>query len=139
MYNYWRRVEMGNGDVGVWKVRCSIMMLEGVRLVGMTTKAPPKVRPLGMMVGVRVGGGEKRELDAVGTREKNEVPQRTTWNLECSARHKDLWVDEGDVEGRRRVKELVGRMIEKAECPVDKLEEEKRWRGCEWEECGAQS
>jgi hypothetical protein len=89
---------------------------------------------------------EKWEGDVLGVGEKGErmrvemeVPQRATWNLECGARHKDLWVEEGDVDGRRSVNRLVGWMIEKGECPVDKLGEEKRWKGCEWGQCGAQS
>lgn len=65
------------------------------------------------------GGG------VVAEGQRIEVPGRATWNIACGARHRDVWVDEEDGEGRKRVKDLVGGMVGKVECPVDGLEEEK--------------
>ncbi|CAO2647380.1 Nn.00g083020.m01.CDS01 [Neocucurbitaria sp. VM-36] len=64
---------------------------------------------------------------------------RGTWNSGCGARHTQLWVDEADEGGRRVVKGLVRGMLGTGECLVDGVEEERGWKGCEWEECGAQS
>ncbi|KAF1848053.1 glycosyltransferase family 25 protein [Cucurbitaria berberidis CBS 394.84] len=64
---------------------------------------------------------------------------RATWNIGCGARHAQLWMDESDVVGRRELKALVEGIVERGECPVDGVEEEKGWKGCEWGECGAQS
>jgi hypothetical protein len=72
------------------------------------------------------GGGRKKGEENV------EVPGRATWNLECGARHGGLWMaDENDVEGGEKVKKLVSAMVERGECPVDEVGEERRWKGCE--------
>ncbi|KAL6706341.1 hypothetical protein ACN47E_005631 [Coniothyrium glycines] len=82
---------------------------------------------------VELGSSEESRKDAGRRRALG------TWNLECAARHEDLWVEEGDGEGRARAKEVVADMVRKGECVLDKAEEEKQWAGCEWGECGAQS
>ncbi|KAH4216794.1 hypothetical protein HBI56_206510 [Parastagonospora nodorum] len=87
-----------------------------------------------------VGASEIGRQDAGGGgRVGVEVPDRGTWNVECGARDKGVWVDEADREVREEVKKLIGDMVVRSECPIDKLDSEKDWRGCEWEECGAQS
>lgn len=64
---------------------------------------------------------------------------RGTWNVGCGARLGQLWVDEWDELGRREVKALVRETLERGECLIDGLEEERGRKGCEWGECGAQS
>jgi hypothetical protein len=68
-----------------------------------------------------------------------EVPGRGTWNLGCGARDKGVWVDERGVDGRERAKRMVKGMVQRGECPLDAADGDKGWKGCEWEECGAQS
>lgn len=87
-----------------------------------------------------VGASEIGRQDAGGRGEVDvEAPERGTWNVECGAREKGVWVDGADEEVREEVKRLVGDMVMRGECPIDKMDLEKVWRGCELEECGAQS
>lgn len=63
---------------------------------------------------------------------------RATWNIECGARSRELWVEEGDVEGRAQVRRVVRGFVERGECPIGRGGK-KGWRGCEEGECGGQS
>lgn len=65
--------------------------------------------------------------------------ERQTWNLVCGARDRGMWVDEEDGEGRERVRGFVGEMVRRGECPINGVEGEKGWVGCEGVGCGAQS
>jgi hypothetical protein len=67
--------------------------------------------------------------------------EKGTWNVGCGARYEQLWVEEGDLNGREEAREMVREMLERGEgeCPVDLVKAERSWKGCEWGECGAQS
>ncbi|KAI8933424.1 hypothetical protein NX059_010039 [Plenodomus lindquistii] len=78
--------------------------------------------------------------EAVGRSEGEEKKdKRATWNIQCGARHAQLWVGEDDQEGRRRMKRFLDKMVERGECGVDFSAQERSWKGCEGGECGAQS
>ena len=72
------------------------------------------------------------KTDAVGevkvrTRKReDERVERATWNLDCGARSKGLWVSEEDTEGRKRVKEFVRGMVRSGECPLNAVDGENR-------------
>jgi hypothetical protein len=63
----------------------------------------------------------------------------TLSTTEYWARNRDVWVDEGNVEGRNAVGEMVRDIVEMGECPINGLGDERAWKGCEWGECDAQS
>ncbi|KAH7071467.1 hypothetical protein BKA63DRAFT_535348 [Paraphoma chrysanthemicola] len=77
------------------------------------------------------GGAGDEEVHRV------EVPERGTWNMHCGARDPGLWVDEDGP--RKQATNIVREMVQRGECPLSSAEGEKKWRGCEWGECGAQS
>lgn len=76
------------------------------------------------------GKGEERE---------SKGSARGTWNLGCGARHGQLWVDEANGEMRKLIKDLVRSAVRRGQCPIDKVMEVETWKGCEHDECGAQS
>jgi hypothetical protein len=87
------------------------------------------------------GISEISKADSLTTPTDARGSGRGTWNLRCGARHSQLWVEETDTEGRSKVKKMVEGVLERGrgECPIDSLEEEGGWKGCEWAECRSQS
>ncbi|CAI9628399.1 unnamed protein product [Alternaria burnsii] len=81
---------------------------------------------------------DKAEEGKVEERE-SKGSARGTWNLGCGARHGQLWVDEADGEMRKLIKDLVRSAVRRGQCPIDKILEQETWKGCEHDECGAQS